>query len=134
MTDLEYNRGLAQKLYDGFAANDVPKVLSTMASDIEWTEAEGYPYAGTYIGPDAVVAAVFVRLATEWEDYQAVPDRLIAEGDTVIALGHYGGRYIATGKSFRTPFVHVWAVRDGKLAKFVQHTDTAVVQRALQSD
>lgn len=132
MSDLERNRGLAQKLYDGFAANDVLKVLSTMASDIEWTEAEGYPYAGTYIGPDAVVAGVFVKLATEWEGYQAIPDQLIAEGDTVVALGHYSGRYNATGKSFRAPFVHVWTIRDDKLAKFVQHTHTVVVQRALE--
>lgn len=131
MTDIEHNRALAQKLYDGFAESDLPKVLSTMASDIEWTEAEGYPYAGTYEGPDAVVAAVFLKLATEWADYKAIPEQLIAEGDIVVALGHYSGRYLATGKSFRAPFVHVWTVRDGKLVRFVQHTDTVVVQRAL---
>lgn len=131
MPDIERNRGLAQKLYDGFAEGDLSKVLSTMAPDIEWTEAEGYPYAGTYVGPDAIVAAVFARLATEWADYKAIPDRLIAEGDSVIVLGHYSGRYLATDKSFRAPFVHVWTVRDGKLARFVQHTDTVVVQRAL---
>lgn len=133
MTDIEQNRDLAERLYKGFAAGDVPAVLSTMAPDIKWTEAEGYPYAGTFIGPDAVVEAVFVKLATEWEGYQAVPDQLVAEGDTVVALGHYSGTYRATGKSFRAPFVHVWTVRDGKFVKFVQHTDTVVVQRALQA-
>lgn len=133
MTDIEQNRALAKRLYAGFATGDLPAVLSTMAADIEWTEAEGYPYAGTFIGPDAVVEAVFVKLATEWEGYQAIPERLIAEKDTVVALGHYSGKFLATGKSFRAPFVHVWTVRDGKLATFVQHTDTAVVQRALQA-
>ncbi len=133
MTDIEQNRALAKRLYAGFATGDLPAVLSTMAADIEWTEAEGYPYAGTFIGPDAVVEAVFVKLATEWEGYQAIPERLIAEKDTVVVLGHYSGKFLATGKSFRAPFVHVWTVRDGKLATFVQHTDTAVVQRALQA-
>lgn len=132
MSTIEHNRALVQQLYAGFAAGDVPAVLSTMAPDIEWTEAEGYPYAGTYVGHDAVVEAVFARLATEWEGYKAEPDSYVAEGDTVVALGHYSGQYNETGKSFRAPFVHVWTVRDGKLATFVQHTDTVVVQRALE--
>lgn len=131
MTDIENNKSLVQELYAGFAAGDVPAVLGTMATDIEWTEAEGYPYAGTYVGHDAVVQNVFAKLATEWEGYKAEPNTLVAEGETVVALGHYSGRYNQTGKSFRTPFVHVWTVRDGKLANFVQHTDTVVVQRAL---
>jgi ketosteroid isomerase-like protein len=76
---------------------------------------------------------VFAKLATEWEGYQAVPDSYVAEGETVVALGHYSGRYIKTGKSFRAPFVHVWRVRDGKLAHFIQHTDTAIVLRALEA-
>jgi len=133
MNNIDQNRALVQKLYAGFATGDLPAVLSTMASDIEWTEAEGYPYAGTYVGPDAVVQAVFAKLATEWEGYQAVPDSYVAEGDMVVALGHYSGRYNKTGKSFRAPFVHVWTVRDGKLARFVQYTDTVVVQRALEA-
>lgn len=131
MSDIEKNRSLAERLYSGFATGDLPKVLSTMAADIEWTEAEGYPYAGTFIGPDAIVEAVFVKLATEWEGYQAIPEQFVAEGDTVVALGHYSGTYKATNKSFHAPFVHVWTVRDDKFVKFVQHTDTVVVQRAL---
>lgn len=133
MIDIEQHRALAQRLYAGFATGDLPAILSTLAADIEWTEAEGYPYAGTFIGPDAVAEAVFVKLATEWEEYQAVPEQFVAEGDTVAALGHYSGTYRATGKGFRAPFVHVWTVRNGKFAKFVQHTDTVVVQRALQA-
>ncbi len=92
-----------QRLYAGFASADLPAVLAGMAPDIEWTEAEGYPYAGTFHGPQAIVDGVFIRLATEWEGYQAVPDRYVSEGDEVIALGHYSGTYKATGKSFRAP-------------------------------
>lgn len=133
MTGTDDNRKLAETLYAGFAAGDLPMVLSTMADDIEWTEAEGYPYAGTFVGHDAVVKAVFARLATEWDGYQAIADQFVVEGNTVVAIGHYSGRYRATGKNFRAPFVHVWTVSGGKLARFVQHTDTVIVQRALQA-
>jgi ketosteroid isomerase-like protein len=118
-------------LYTAFANGDVPTVLGAFAPDIRWAEAEGFPYGGTYIGPDAVLSGVFMRLGSEWDGYAAVPDEIIASGETVIALGHYSGTYKATGKYFRAPMVHVWRFRDGKVASFQQHTDTVLVQRAL---
>ncbi len=121
-----------QRLYVGFAAGDLPAVLAGLSPDIAWTEAEGYPYAGTFHGPQAIVDGVFVRLATEWDGYQAVPERYVTEGDEVIALGHYSGTYKATNKSFRAPFVHAWTVREGRIVRFVQYVDTVLVQRALQ--
>ena len=39
-------------------------------------------------------------------------------GDTVVALGDYGGTYKATGKSFSAPFAHVWTLHDGKILRF----------------
>jgi ketosteroid isomerase-like protein len=131
MTSATESLEIVKALYHGFATGDVPKVLSGMAPGISWTEAEGFPYAGTYVGPDAIVANVFMKLGTDWDDYKAVPDSYVVQDGSVVALGHYSGTYKATGKSFRAPFAHVWTVKDGKLATFVQYTDTAVVQKAL---
>ena len=39
--------------------------LSVLSPEVEWTEAAGFPYAGTYRGSAEVVRNVFVRLATE---------------------------------------------------------------------
>jgi ketosteroid isomerase-like protein len=44
----------------------------------------------------------------------------------------YSGKYKRTGKSFKTPYVHVWKFKGGKVQTFEQHTDTLVVQRALK--
>ncbi|KTT21246.1 nuclear transport factor 2 family protein [Pseudacidovorax intermedius] len=121
-----------QALYAGFATGDMPAILANMAPDIAWTEAEGYPYAGTFHGPQAIVDGVFIKLATEWDGYQAVPERYVSEGDDVVALGHYSGTYKATGNSFRAPFVHAWTVQGGRIVRFVQYVDTVLVQRALQ--
>ena len=119
-------------LYEAFARGDVPGVLAGLSPDISWTEAEGFPYAGTHVGHDAVLQNVFMRLGTEWEGYVAVPGEFIAEGDTVVVVGTYRGKYLATGKSFETPFVHVWKMDGDLAATFTQHTDTAVVQKALE--
>ena len=132
MTSSPTPRAVVRGVYDAFAQGDMPSVLGAMEADIEWTEAEGFPYGGTYHGPEAVLENVFVKLGTEWDGFQAVPDELVEDGDTVVALGHYRGTYKATGKSMHVPMVHVWKLRDGKVHRFRQHTDTAVVQRALR--
>jgi ketosteroid isomerase-like protein len=129
MSSLESVRGV----YDAFAKGDVPAVLGFLSADIEWTEAEGFPYGGTYTGPDAVLAGVFMRLGTEWDGFAVVPEEFIDGGDRVVALGEYTGTYKATGKSFRANFAHVWTLREGKAVRFVQYVDTLLVHKALQA-
>jgi len=128
MSNLNSVRGV----YDAFAKGDIPAVLDFLSPDIEWTEAEGFPYGGTYTGPNAVLEGVFMRLGAEWDGFSAVPDEFIDGGDAVVALGKYGGTYKATGKSLQVNFAHVWKVREGKAVRFVQYVDTLLVQRALQ--
>ena len=120
-------------IYGAFAAGDIPGVLGSLSPDIRWTEAAGGPYGGVSIGPQAVLADVFMKLGGEWDGFSAVPDEFVADGDTVVALGEYSGTYKATGKSFRAPFAHVWKFADGKAVSFHQHTDTAVHLQPLQA-
>ena len=126
------NLNSVQGVYDAFAKGDIPAVLGFLSSDVDWTEAEGFPYGGTYTGPNAVLEGVFMRLGTEWESFAVVPDEFIDGGDTVVVLGKYSGTYKATGKSFQANFAHVWKVREGKAVRFVQYVDTLIVHRALQ--
>lgn len=126
------NVKIIQGLYDAFAAGDMQSIATAFASDISWTEADGFPYAGTYIGMDEILNGVFMKLGTEWDGWSAIPHRHVAEGDTVITLGEYRGTYKATGKALKVPLVHVWELADGKVKTFVQHTDTAIVLEAMK--
>ena len=121
-----------QGLYEAFSRGDVPTVIGFLDDDIAWTEAEGFPYGGTYHGPNSVLDNVFMRLATEWDAYAAVPAEFIDGGDTVVVLGTYSGTYKATGKGFRAGFAHVWRIKDGKAVRFIQYTDTLLVDKALK--
>lgn len=122
-----------KELYQAFAKGDVPSVLGVLSPEIDWTEAEGFPYAGTYHGPRAVLEGVFMRLGSEWNGFAAVPDEFIDGGDTVVVLGKYSGTYKKTGKSFQANFAHVWKMQDGKAFRFIQYVDTLLVHRALQT-
>lgn len=125
------NLETVQKVYAALSGGDVPAVLSSLSPDIEWTEAEGFPLAGTYIGPDAVLSGVFMRLATEWEGFAVAPHEFIDAGDTIVVLGKYSGKYVATGKYFSADYAHVWKLRDGKAVSFRQIVDSALVNEAL---
>ncbi len=125
------NKQIIETLYQAFATGNIPGVLGAFADDIEWTEAEGFPYGGTYRGANAILENVFMKLGGEWEGFSAVPNEILDAGEHIVALGTYGGKYKKTGKSMSVPFAHVWTLRDGKIVKFVQYTDTLKVSEVL---
>lgn len=127
-SELDVIRGM----YSAFARGDVASVLATLAPQIVWIEAEGFPSAGTYTTPDAVLHKVFMRLAAEWEAFTAAPHQYVCQDQTVVAIGEYSGTWKATGKAFKAPFAHVWRLRGTRVVGFQQFTDTAVVQQAMR--
>ena len=132
---LNGNLEVIQNLYAAFARGDGPAALSAMDSAIVWNEAENFPYAdrNPYVGPAAVAEGVFFRLATEWDDFQAVPAEFFDAGETVIVTGRYRATYKATQASIDAQFAHLWRVRGGKIVGFQQYTDTAQAQSAILS-
>ena len=93
------NRALLRAAYEAFGRGDITAVLAILSPTIEWTDAEGFPYAGTYIGPDAVRDRVFARIGSEWDRFEALPSAYIADGDHVVVLGEYRATYKATGRA-----------------------------------
>jgi hypothetical protein len=70
-----------------------------MDPKIEWTEAEGWPlYSGTLVGPQAIVDGVFMRLGEIGDNFSVIPTQLVAEGDTVVALGTYSWNRKGSGE------------------------------------
>jgi uncharacterized protein len=125
---------VVRRFYDALGRGDVSGVLSLLDAQVEWTEAERFPYfGGTWRGPQAVLDNLLKPLACDWDNFSAQADQFIAEGDQVVSLGRYSGTFKKTGRSFSAAFAHVWTVRSGKLAKFNMHTDTAKVLEAVQS-
>ena len=125
------NKKIIEDLYAAFAKGDIPTVLGGFAADIEWNEAEGFMYGGQYIGPNAILKNVFMKFGTEWEGFSVVANQIVDGADTVVGLGTYSGKYLPTGKSMSVPFAHVWTLKDGKIAKFDQYTDTLVIAKSL---
>jgi uncharacterized protein len=125
------NLDLIRPTYQGTPAETRGALRAALAADVEWTEAAGFPYAGTYVGPDAVFDGVFRRLAEEWIGYRADVHTYLADGDHVAAFGTYSGTYQATGKAMSASFAHLYEIREGRIVRMTQVVDSAIVNQAL---
>ena len=127
------NVQIMKDAYAAFAEGNVPAVVAVMDPEIEWNEAENFPYSegNPYVGPDAVVNGVFARLVGEWEYWKLDVRELLDAGDTVVAMGYYDAKNKATGTEIHAQFAHVWRLSGGKVKHFQQYADTAQVQQAM---
>lgn len=125
------NKDIIRGTYEASSAEKGQRLRAALAPDASWTEAAGFPYAGTYVGFEAIAAGVFKRLATEWIDYRAEAHTYLEDGDHVAAFGVYSGTYRATGKAMSATFAHLYTLEDGKIIRMEQYVDSAIVQGAL---
>jgi uncharacterized protein len=128
------NVKLLKNLYDAFARGDIPTVLGAMSPDLHWHQAESNPYMPTgeaWVGPDAVLNNLFMRLGAEWDGFRVHPKSFHDAGDSVIVEARYSGLYKTTGKTMDTQVCHVWHVTNGKVSRFQQYVDTAKLQDAM---
>ncbi len=123
---------IVRGLYDAFARGDVAAVLQTLDAGITWREADGFLYAGgnPYIGRQAVLEGVFQRLGSDVQNFLVLPENFIEGGDSVVVEGRYKGTVKATGTPVDAQFAHVWQLRNGKVVRFQQYTDTRQWARA----
>ena len=128
----QQNVELVRAIYAAFGAGDVEGVVSRMAPEIEWNEAENFPYAdgNPYRGPEAILGGVFARLGGEWDGFAAVANEYLDSGETVVVVGRYTGTFKATGRAVDAQMAHLWRIEDGKAAGFQQFTDTLQFARA----
>ncbi|MGY3590409.1 ketosteroid isomerase-like protein [Bradyrhizobium sp. USDA 4341] len=118
--------------YAGSDRGDLAAMMAPITGETRWTEMAGFPYSGTYVGADAIIAGVFKRIAEEWTGYTFTLERLIDGGTTIVGIGTYFGHFKPTGKAMSARVVHVWDVDEGRVARFEQFTDTRLVADAMR--
>lgn len=125
------NKQLVMQGYQMFKNKDIKGLLTLLSDDIEWTgiESENIPFSGDYHGL-AQVAQYFALLDQSQEAIQFTPQDFIADGDKVVVSGISSWTVKANGQRFDNPWVHLFTIRDGKVAKFVQYNDTAATEKA----
>lgn len=125
------NLQIVSEHYAASARKDLPAMLACLADDVQWVEAAGSAYAGTWVGVPQLIENVFKRIGADWDGFEHKLERLVDGGDTIVALGEYSGTYRKTGKAMRVRVVHVWQLAGGKVRRFEQFADTALMAQAM---
>lgn len=128
---MKNNLDIIRATYEGASEENGKHLREALLPDSRWTEAAGFPYAGTYVGAEDIVANVFHRLATEWDGYRADVHTYMADGDRVAAFGVYSGIYRETGLAMSASFAHLYLLKDGKIVSMEQYVDSAKVREAM---
>jgi len=127
------NTQLVQQAYHAFQNGDIPALLNALSEDVEWVvpEVEGLPGRGTWRGPEQV--GEFFRILSDTQEPRQLDLReFVAQGDKVVLLGHYVWHVKDTGKEWESDFVHALSVREGKVTRFQEYTDTAAFGAAFR--
>ena len=120
------NAATIRRVYDAFLRGDITAVVAAMDEHIEWNEAEHVTYwpGVPFVGPHAVLTGVFARLPHDFDNFSIEIGRMVAAGDTVLVEARYRAIAKATGKLLNAQVAHVWDLRNGKIVRFQQYTDT----------
>ena len=115
----ETNAALIVSAYEAFSRGNIQSVLTILAEDILWHVPGRGPLSRDYRGPDEVLGFFdhFMRLSDG--TFRVQVDEIFAEGDRVVILCTETAR--RGGRSWSSPQVHVWTIKDGRATAFYQY-------------
>jgi uncharacterized protein len=131
MVNSRGNMAIVRDHYAASARGDLAAMMADVSPQVRWTEMQGFPCAGTWIGPQAVIDNVFAVLGAQWDGYRFELERLVDAGESIVGIGSYRGTFRATGKPMQARVAHVWQLQEGRIVAFEQFTDTLLVRAAM---
>src|SRR6476646_8540218 len=114
---------------EAFGRGDVGYILDQLANDVRFTSHldPAVPWAGEYSGKDNV-ARYFEALGGAVEVTDHAVNALVAQGDTVVAMGDVSFRVRETGKTGSSSWVYIWKLADGQVRSYDQYNDTGLTE------
>jgi ketosteroid isomerase-like protein len=117
------NTDLVKGAYGAFSQADIPGVIGVLAERVEWDVTAVLPQAGSWRGRDGV-GEFFETLASHWADLTIQIERIVGEGEIVVAFGRAAGRLREHGDApAGYSFVHRFTVEDGAVIRFREWAD-----------
>ncbi|MGZ8295169.1 MAG: nuclear transport factor 2 family protein [Telluria sp.] len=133
--DEQANIELVKQCYEAYTTGDGPRLLGLMQPDIEWDipEVPDIGHSGKRHGIAEV--AEFFRLVSEGQELRNFqPQEFFAHGDRVVVLGHHDWTVRANHCDFGSDWVHIFTVKDGKVASFREVMDTQAIVAAYHGE
>jgi ketosteroid isomerase-like protein len=128
------NLDVIRRGYEAFGRGDLDALLRLFDNDIEWVTPgpADMPIAGRRRGVQEV--AQFFRILGETFDIQRFePKEFIAKDDRVVVLGEDTAQIRNTETTVDYAWVHVFKLKDGRIASFCEYGDMTAVVAALRA-
>jgi ketosteroid isomerase-like protein len=123
------NARSVEAIFEAFGRGDIPYILDQLTDDVHWVAhlEPIVPWAGDYSGK-ANVPGFFQALGRSVEVAGHPVHQLVAQGDTVVAMGDVSFSARATGKASSSSWVYVWKLRDGQICSYDQFNDSGLAE------
>ncbi len=129
------NLQIVKNIYAGFAAGDMEAVLKDMSETIVWMhpgDPEQIPFAGKFEGKAGV--SRFFEIVFEQIDVVEQNIKSYMDGDdSVIVVGYEHMRVKNTGREYKSNWIHMYKLADGKIVAFEEFIDTAALVSAFNT-
>jgi ketosteroid isomerase-like protein len=129
------NVNVVRDTYSAYRDRDFEALRNGLTEDVKWFAIgppEIIPTAGTRYGREQV-EEYFATLEGAEEVDSLEPREFLAEGDKVVAIGDLQRHVRSTGSVIHSAWVHVFTLRQGKIAEFRSFYDTAAAIAAMEN-
>ena len=104
---------IVERAYRAWEERDFVEALCALDPEVRWHQEDGLPYAGDYVGRDAV-AQLLRDVLSDFGRLEIKPVKFAAYGGLVAVLGSYEGEGKVTHFHFEDRFIHLWSVAEGR--------------------
>ena len=120
-------RDVIVNLYEAFNRGDIPAVLATIdpQAELVFEGTPAIPWAGTWRGLEGWTN-FFGAVGGALDELSVSMEIFAVDGERVVAAGRYRGRVKSNDQRIDSPLVHLWTVRNGRIVRCVETTNTAV--------
>jgi uncharacterized protein len=125
------NKRLVEQIYSELSRGNSQPFIESLADDVCWTVTGTTKWSKTYRGKQTVLTELLTPLRAQFANqYTAVADRFVAEGDLVVV--EVRGRVITkTGHLYNNRYCYVIRLEDNTLIELTEYMDTELVAAVL---
>jgi ketosteroid isomerase-like protein len=131
MQSMNENKRIIEHVYAELARGNSRPFVDALAHDVRWSMIGSTAWSGVYEGKETVLKTLLAPLRAQFAgQYTARAERLIAEGDLVVA--EVRGRVGTTrGRRYDNTYCFIFRLVEGKISEMTEYLDTALVDAEL---
>jgi ketosteroid isomerase-like protein len=119
------NTQVVRDCYRYFSEGNIEELLNQLTDNVQWSVPgpREIPYAGIRQGKPSV-REFFKQVEETEEVLKMEPREFIEQGNNVVALGYWEAKVKKTGRLAKSEWAMVFTLKDGKIARFQEYSDT----------